>query len=109
MSDFSSLHENPDSAAPFPVNDRGLVPLGWFADVSFNPDKILELYNRGLLLPAESVDEVWLSPENAWNLWEVMLTHHLVKAPVPRFEELPKEDSSSHPDDPDSWVTFAWE
>lgn len=103
------LHENPDRAAPFPVDDRGRVPLKWFADVSFDPDKILELYNRGLLLPADSVDEVWLSPEDAWDFWEVMLTHHLAKVPVPRFEEPSEKPAAPHPDDSDSWVTFKWE
>lgn len=102
------LHDNPDKAAPFPVDDHGRVPLRWFADVSFDPDKILELYNRGLLLPADSVDEVWLSPEDAWTLWEVMLTHHLAKVPVPRFEEPPEKPAAPHPDE-DSWVTFKWE
>lgn len=102
------LHANPDRAAPFPVDDHGRVPLRWFADVSFDPDKILELYNRGLLLPVDSVDEVWLSPEDAWTLWEVMLTHHLAKVPVPRFEELSEKPAAPHPDE-DSWVTFDWD
>lgn len=103
MSDFSSLHENPDPAAPFPVDDRGRVPLSWFAGASVDPDAVLDLFDRGRMLPADS-----LSVEDAWTFWEEMITYRLVKHPVRRFEELPKEDSSSHPDDSD-WVTFAWE
>lgn len=103
MSDFSSLHENPDPAAPFPVDDRGRVPLSWFAGASVDPDAVFDLFDRGRMLPADS-----LSIEDAWTFWEEMITYRLVKHPVRRFEEPPKEDSPSHPDDPDSWVTFDW-
>lgn len=104
------LHANPDRAAPFPVNDRGLVPLSWFADVSVDSEAVLALYNESCpLLPADSTDRVWLSQEEAWAFWEELITRRLAKLPVHRFEESPEKPAAPHPDDSDSWVTFKWE
>lgn len=102
MSDFSSLHENPDPAAPFPIDGRGHVPLQWFVDASVDPGAVLDLFNRGRRLPTDS-----LSVEDAWTFWEEMITYRLVKHPVRRFEEPPEKPASPHPDDSD-WVTFSW-
>lgn len=102
------LHENPDKAAPFPVDGRGRVPLQWFAGVSVDPEVVLALYNDGLLLPADSAAKVWLSQEEAWAFWEEMLTRRLAKLPVHRFKESPEKPASPHPDDSE-WVTFKWE
>lgn len=102
------LHANPDRAAPFPVNDRGLVPLSWFADVSVDSEAVLALYNESCpLLPADSTDRVWLSQEEAWAFWEELITRRLAKLPVHRFEESPEKPAVPHPDE-DSWVTFDW-
>lgn len=98
-----AFHENPDPAAPFPIDDHGRVPLSWLVDASVDPAAVLDLVNRGRMLPADS-----LSVEDAWTFWEEMITYRLVKHPVRRFEEPLKEDLPSHPDDPE-WVTFKWE
>lgn len=103
------LHKNSDVAAPFPVDDRGLVPLSWFADVSIDPDAVLALYNESCpLLPADSADKVRLSQDDAWSFWEEMLTRRLAKLPAHRFEESPEKPASPHPDADDEWVTFRW-
>lgn len=104
-----TLHANPDRAAPFPVDNRGLVPLSWFADASVDPDAVLALYNASRpLLPADSVTKAWLSQEDAWAFWEEMLTRRLTKLPARRFEESPEKPTAPHPDDSE-WVTFKWE
>lgn len=105
-----TLHANPDRAAPFPVDNRGLVPLSWFADVSVDSEAVLALYN-GIcpLLPADSADRVWLSQEEAWDFWEELITRRLAKLPAHRFEEPPEKPAAPHPDADDEWVTFKWE
>lgn len=104
------LHENPDRAAPFPVDDHGRVPLSWFAGVSVDPDAVLALYNESCpLLPADSADRVWLSQEEAWDFWEELITRRLAKLPVPRFVEPSEKPAAPHPDADDKWVTFKWE
>lgn len=110
MSDFSGFHKDSDRTVPFPVNNRGEVPLAWLAQESYDPAAVLALYNEGLMLtlPAKTVDGVLLSKDEAWNLLDEMIIRHLAK-PTHRFEEPPKEDSPTQQDDSDSWVTFQWD
>lgn len=104
MNDFQGFHKDSDQTVPFPVDDHGRVPLRWFAEESYDPDKVLALYNNGRLLPVLSVENVLLPKDEAWELWDEMILRHLAK-PTHRFEEEPPdENSSSPPDDP--WVTF---
>lgn len=103
MNDFQGFHRDSDQTVPFPVDDHGRVPLRWFAEESYDPDKILALYNAGRLLPALSVENVLLPKDEAWRLWDEMILRHLSR-PTHRFEE-PSEESSSPPLD-DPLVTF---
>lgn len=103
----SDFHQSLDPGTPFPQNRASYSPLWWFAESAYDSNAVLKLYNQMFqpYFPVDSIDSprALLSEEDAWKLWDELITRHLAK-PTHRFEEPPDEGSSSPPDDP--LVTF---
>lgn len=102
----SDFHQSLDPGTPFPQNGAGSSPLWWFAEASYNPDAVLDLYNQMFqpYFPVSSVDSdrAILSEADAWDFWDELITRHIAK-PTHRFEE-PSKDKPLPSDD--QLVTF---